>query len=146
MFSLTLKYLQVRHHFTVPLQAPVAQFSADIFDFLFLITNYHILNTVVSPNSHTNWPHENVSIWVREGFQKNNKLDFLASILSRRANHFLLLGNFCSSISGINFLFRKYFSNYKQKSNFNTRIDTLDAKSSRYPISHIVPKQSHIPK
>ena len=26
--------------------------------------------------SHPFWSHENVTIWVREGFQKNKKLDF----------------------------------------------------------------------
>ena len=143
-----------------------------------------------SPNSHTYpnstyrnstyafWPLKNATILVREGFQKNKKLDFF----SRRANHFFIFEKLCNtgmnfrlfaqflllnfgfslsisflavkislgiSDSDLNFLFigiifsvyenlvnsessfliRKYFSNFKQKSNFNSRIDIFDTVS-----------------
>ena len=43
-------------------------------------------STVVSPSSNTLfWPHEHVTILVREEFQKNKKPDFFSHL----ANHFL---------------------------------------------------------
>ena len=87
-----------------------------------------------------------MTIWVREGFQKNKKLDFFIRRANLRANHeshsfflywhhFLCLRKFGKLRK--QFFNQKIFSKYKQKSNSNTRIDNFDAKSSR------VPKSSH---
>ena len=42
---------------------------------------FKIADTVEPQNSPTLfWPHKNVTIWVREGYQKNKKLDFCQSL------------------------------------------------------------------
>ena len=47
----------------------------------------------------------------------------------------------------LDYIVKLNFSNYmyKQDSNFNSRIDSFDAKFSRYLNSHKVPKQSPYP-
>ena len=101
------------------------------------------------------WSHENVNIWEPEGFQKKYYLIIRSLIFFiRRVNPFLLFLKNCVNYTNnytklhINYtknwiiqfcLIRKYFSNYKQKSNSKTRIDIFDAKSSRYPNSHTYP-------
>ena len=60
----------------------------------------------------------------------NNKKIFIIEIISSVYR--------ISLITKAVFLFRKFFSNYKQKSNSYTRIDTSDAKSKLSQSTHIV--------
>ena len=47
----------------------------------------------IPKQSHSFWPHENVTIWVREGFQKKNQSEFFQSL----SQSFIIFEKFCNT-------------------------------------------------